>query len=80
MKILSVNQIKEADQYTINKEPIASINLMERAAAACVDWIIARYDISFEFKIICGLGNNGGDGLAIARMLAEKISSNRLCN
>jgi len=72
MKILSIKQIRDADKYTIEKEPVASIDLMERAAISCVDWITERFDIHTEFKIICGQGNNGGDGLAIARLLTEK--------
>ncbi len=72
MKIIDVNQIRELDKYTIEQEPITSVELMERAVLACVNWIIGRYNAKTEFKIICGLGNNGGDGLAIARLLAEK--------
>jgi hydroxyethylthiazole kinase-like uncharacterized protein yjeF len=72
MKLFSVNQIREADTFTIQHEPIASIDLMERAAAACLNWMVERYDTNFEFKIVCGLSNNGGDGLAIARLLAER--------
>ena len=70
-KIFSVPQIKEWDNYTIQHTPISSINLMERAANACVDWIKQRYDSSKVFIIFCGRGNNGGDGLAIARILLE---------
>ncbi len=69
MKILSSAQIKEWDQYTINNEPILSIDLMERAAASCVHWLLQQYSGSVSFTIFCGKGNNGGDGLAIARML-----------
>lgn len=70
MKILSTQQIREADAYTIENEPIASIDLMERASRAFVNWFSERFSISeSRIKIICGLGNNGGDGLAIARML-----------
>jgi hydroxyethylthiazole kinase-like uncharacterized protein yjeF len=72
MKILSIAQIREADQYTIDKEPVSSIELMERAAIACVNWILERYDVQTEFKVICGQGNNGGDGLAIARLLVGR--------
>ena len=71
MKILSAAQIREADQQTISKEPIASVDLMERAAAACVQYIIEQSEPQSSFCIICGKGNNGGDGLAIARMLAH---------
>lgn len=69
MKIFSVDQIKEWDAFTIKNEPIKSIDLMERAASACFDWIVQNFDDEFHFKIFCGKGNNGGDGLAIARLL-----------
>ncbi|MEP7170923.1 MAG: NAD(P)H-hydrate epimerase, partial [Bacteroidota bacterium] len=69
MKILSAKQIREADQYTIEHEPITSIELMERAATACFKWIVNHFDVKQSFKVFCGTGNNGGDGLAIARML-----------
>jgi ADP-dependent NAD(P)H-hydrate dehydratase / NAD(P)H-hydrate epimerase len=69
MKILSAKQIREADAYTIKHEPVASIDLMERAAEIFVDrWRAYGVDKLFIF---CGPGNNGGDGLAVARMLME---------
>lgn len=71
MKILSAKQIREADLFTIKHEPVASIDLMERAATACFKWIVQHFDIKNKFKIFCGIGNNGGDGLAIARMLLQ---------
>jgi len=72
MKIFSAPQLKEADQYTIANEPITSIDLMERVATASVEWITEKFNIDYNFIILCGLGNNGGDGLAIARLLAVK--------
>ena len=69
MKIFSVNQIKDWDAYTIHHEPIKSIDLMERAATNCFDWVVQNFDDEYHFKIFCGKGNNGGDGLAIARLL-----------
>jgi hydroxyethylthiazole kinase-like uncharacterized protein yjeF len=72
MKILSAAEIREWDQYTIQHEPILSIDLMERAALACVNWITKEYPEVTSFGIFCGKGNNGGDGLAIARMLLER--------
>ncbi len=72
MKILPVNLIREADAYTIKHNPIRSIDLMEKAAEACVDWILDHYKNTEHFEIYCGQGNNGGDGLAIARLLCEK--------
>ncbi len=74
MKILSAEEIRLWDQYTIQHEPIASIDLMERASGKCVDWLEENGYVENKFSIFCGKGNNGGDGLAIARMLAEKNS------
>ncbi len=70
-KILSAKQIKELDAYTIQHEPITSINLMERACRAFESWFTERFDVTYRIGIICGTGNNGGDGLAIARLLYE---------
>lgn len=72
MKILNVAQIHALDQSTIQHEPIAPINLMERAALSFVDWFVDRFEATMPTKIFCGLGNNGGDGLAIARLLLER--------
>lgn len=72
MKILSAEEIRLWDQYTIRHEPIASIDLMERAAGKCVEWLEENGYVENNFSIFCGKGNNGGDGLAIARMLAAK--------
>lgn len=69
MKILSAQQIREADQYTITHEPISSINLMERASASFKEAFTKIYSAELPVVFICGPGNNGGDGLAIARML-----------
>ena len=72
MKIFSAKQIKDWDQYTIEHEPIASIDLMERAATRCVEWLEMNEYSKRKFTVFCGKGNNGGDGLAIARMLTDK--------
>ncbi|HRH67219.1 MAG TPA: NAD(P)H-hydrate dehydratase [Bacteroidia bacterium] len=69
MKILTSKQIREADEYTIQHEPVSSLALMERAASACCKWIENRFSKDQKIKIFCGSGNNGGDGLAIGRML-----------
>lgn len=71
-KILSSIQTKEADQYTILHEPISSIRLMERASRTFVNWFVGKFDNKerwWKVAVICGTGNNGGDGLAIARIL-----------
>ena len=72
IKILPVEDIRNADQFTIENEPIASIDLMERASEACVEWMLPYLKEEASIRIVCGLGNNGGDGLAIARLLAAK--------
>jgi len=73
LKILNASQIREADKYTIENEPISSLDLMERAAGRATKWILRNY---FENNIdepsvhvFCGMGNIGGDGLVIARQL-----------
>lgn len=73
MKIFNVQQIRAADQYTIQHEPISSIDLMERASEAFVGWFKNQipYSSSQTIHIFCGVGNNGADGLCIARLLEE---------
>lgn len=71
MKILSASQLKVVDAYTIEHEPVSSTNLMERASRAVADKIRSRWSIDTPIKIFAGPGNNGGDALAIARMLGE---------
>jgi hydroxyethylthiazole kinase-like uncharacterized protein yjeF len=69
MKILSAKQIKELDDFTIKHEPISSVDLMERASQLFVQWLTAKFNKNKKIKIFCGPGNNGGDGLAVARIL-----------
>ena len=71
MKILTAQQIRDWDEYTIRHEPVASIELMERASKKCFSWVEERGYFVQPFVLFCGKGNNGGDGLALARMLVE---------
>jgi hydroxyethylthiazole kinase-like uncharacterized protein yjeF len=71
LKILNTQQIRELDAYTIEHTPIASIDLMERACLAFVQWFVQHFDGTKKVGVICGTGNNGGDGLAIARLLSD---------
>jgi NAD(P)H-hydrate epimerase len=71
MQIFNTERIREWDEYTINNEPIASVDLMERAAKACFEWLINHHYKGRKFSIFCSKGNNGGDGLALARMLSN---------
>lgn len=68
--IYSAPEMKQWDAFTIQHEPISSLNLMERAAEVCLKQIIGNH-LSKSIVVVCGKGNNGGDGLAIARLLAD---------
>lgn len=71
MKLFTCQQISEIDRLTIKLEPISSIDLMERASIAAADWIALNMSIDHPVFIFAGPGNNGGDAMAIARMLAS---------
>ncbi|MGB5929521.1 MAG: NAD(P)H-hydrate epimerase, partial [Cyclobacteriaceae bacterium] len=71
MKILSAEQIRKLDEYTIEHEPVSSTNLMERAAGRFTDRLTVSYGPENRTAIMCGPGNNGGDGLCVARMLTR---------
>jgi len=72
MKIFTGAQIHELDNYTIQHEPIKSIDLMERASKALTGAIMQRWDNRTPVVVFAGPGNNGGAALAVARMLAEQ--------
>jgi hydroxyethylthiazole kinase-like uncharacterized protein yjeF len=72
LKILTTSQIKELDAYTIRHEPIASIDLMERACSEFTSWFTAKFSTDQTIGVVIGTGNNGGDGLGIARLLADQ--------
>lgn len=72
LKIISGADIKQLDAEYIRDCGIRSFDLMERAARTFFAWFITRFDNQDSIAIVCGVGNNGGDGLAISRMLWEK--------
>ncbi len=72
MKIFTSAQIHELDHYTIEHEPIRSIDLMERAAKTLTRSITDSWTNMTPVVVFAGPGNNGGDALAVARMLAEQ--------
>lgn len=73
MKLLTSQQIRECDAHTIANEPIASIDLMERASQTFVQELEHLYASENKHaSVYCGMGNNGGDGLVIARLLKQK--------
>lgn len=74
MKILPVEAIRALDQHTIASEPISSIDLMERASLTFCQWFTEVFPpLEQQLLVFCGPGNNGGDGLAIARILHRKF-------
>jgi len=70
--LYSAKQTQEWDAFTIANEPISSEKLMERASNAFVNWFISKFETKEKIAIVCGKGNNGGDGLVIGRLLTGK--------
>jgi hydroxyethylthiazole kinase-like uncharacterized protein yjeF len=72
MKLFTADQIYAADKSTIGKQQITSDALMERAAVEVFNWLHTRLQgAQVKIHLFCGIGNNGGDGIAVARLLAE---------
>ncbi|WP_165357025.1 NAD(P)H-hydrate dehydratase [Bacteroides stercoris] len=72
MKIFPTIQLKELDAYTIENEPVSSIDLMERASRALARAMSERWSAETPFTVFAGPGNNGGDALAVSRLLVER--------
>ncbi len=73
LQLLNAFQTKEADKYTLKAKNISSIELMENAANAFVRAFLAEIpNLDTQISIYCGTGNNGADGLAIARLLKNQ--------
>lgn len=72
MKIFTSAQIHELDKYTIEHEPVSSLDLMERAAKTLTRAIMERWSPATPIVVFAGHGNNGGDALAVARLLADE--------
>lgn len=71
MKILSASQTRKVDALTITDQNITSLDLMERAASACTKRLFELLKPEHTVHVYCGAGNNGGDGLVIARLLDQ---------
>ncbi len=80
MKILSASELKIIDNKTIISEQIESVDLMERASIALYDQLKKDFDVQETlFSIVCGSGNNGGDGLALARIIQQNGGAVNVC-
>ncbi|MGC1474694.1 MAG: NAD(P)H-hydrate epimerase, partial [Terriglobales bacterium] len=71
MKIVSVAEMREIDRVTSERFGVASITLMENAGSAVARFILSHYRQAERVGILCGKGNNGGDGFVVARKLVE---------
>ncbi|MCB0516933.1 MAG: NAD(P)H-hydrate dehydratase [Chitinophagales bacterium] len=71
MKIFTAEKTRQIDQQTIENQGISSEDLMERAGNACAHWLQTYFSPPESICVFCGVGNNGGDGLVIARLLQQ---------
>jgi NAD(P)H-hydrate epimerase len=71
MKFFATSQVRELDKFTIKNEPVTSIDLMERAAQKIYLEVLRRVESDNPILVFSGPGNNGGDALALARMLLQ---------
>ncbi|MCF8227073.1 MAG: NAD(P)H-hydrate dehydratase [Bacteroidales bacterium] len=72
MKIFTSETVAVIDDYTIKNEPIESIDLMERASSRLAWWYTRYFKINRNIAVFAGPGNNGGDALALARILIQR--------
>ena len=72
MKIFSTSSVAKIDSLTSIYEPISSVDLMERASLRITEALIAHYPHCCKFAVFAGTGNNGGDGLVVARLLFKR--------
>ena len=72
MKLFTTKQIAEIDRFTVENEPVADIDLMERAAMQISSWVMRNIPAQKKIVAFAGPGNNGGDALAVARQLADR--------
>ena len=71
-KIFKTSDLRNLDKYTIENEPITSLDLMERAATVFTEKLLIFFPSNHIFNILAGSGNNGGDGYVVARLLLQK--------
>lgn len=72
MRVVTAHTMQETDKAAIEQYGISGLELMEKAGRSCVDEITAEFGLKGRAVIICGKGNNGGDGYVIGRHLDQK--------
>src|ERR1700687_2163372 len=71
MKIVTAAEMREIDRVTSERFGVPSLTLMENAGAAVATFVVTEYPTAKRIGVICGKGNNGGDGFVVARKLYE---------
>jgi len=80
MKILNSSEMQRIDRLTTERYGVPSLTLMENAGHGVVDFLTRRYSPleNHRIAIVCGRGNNGGDGLVVARLLRQRLLKPRV--
>lgn len=80
MKILNASEMQRIDRLTTERYGVPSLTLMENAGQGVVDFLARRYSPleNHRIAIVCGRGNNGGDGLVVARLLRQRLLKPRV--
>jgi ADP-dependent NAD(P)H-hydrate dehydratase / NAD(P)H-hydrate epimerase len=78
MKIVTAAEMREIDRSSSERFGVASLTLMENAGAAVAEFVVRRYPSAKRVGVVCGKGNNGGDGFVVARKLQEQGREVRL--
>src|SRR5271163_1889796 len=71
MKVLTANEMRETDRLTVEQFGVPSLTLMENAGSAVARFVLREFPEHSKITVLCGKGNNGGDGFVAARKLAE---------
>jgi NAD(P)H-hydrate epimerase len=71
MKIVTAAEMRSIDRATTERFGVPSLNLMENAGTAVADFVLAHWQETRKITVVCGKGNNGGDGLVVARKLSQ---------
>src|SRR5882724_8650588 len=71
MKIVTAAEMREIDRVTSERFGVPSLTLMENAGTAVAEFVLSQYPSARRIGVICGKGNNGGDGFVVARKLHE---------